>query len=98
MTQTSEPVVTLKKNAAPAVSSPKPKPAESISPTGSSPKPKPCITEDFNRIRSVNSLRLAPFETYKRTGSASDGNTGSAPGDGGQRTKPVAKQRLAGFF
>ncbi|NTW82320.1 MAG: hypothetical protein HGB36_03010 [Chlorobiaceae bacterium] len=102
MTQPTEPVKTDKKPGNPVLSSPKPKPAESkqqsTTPSGSSPKPKPAKTEVVNKVLSVNSVRLTPFESYKRTDSAPAGGSGAVPGDGLTGTKPFAKKRLSSFF
>lgn len=95
MTQTTEPVAD-KQPAAPAASSPKPKPATSPSaaPAASSPKPKPSAPSRSALNVSGAYPRLAPFDTYRRAESAK----GNTPREESLSAKPVAKKRLIDIF
>ncbi len=62
----------------------------------SSPKPKPASSPSGNL--PGGGPRLAPFEAYRRTDTASSGGTGMAAAEVGMMTKPVAKKRLIAVF
>lgn len=91
MTPSTESAKPEQQTGAPAASSPKPKPA-------GSPKPKPNVTGSPSGKIPGGGPRLAPFETYRRTDTASGGGSTAASAEGRMMTKPVAKRRLIAVF
>gem|GEM_PF-3044955 len=101
MSQNVAPAPSAKPSAAPAGSSPKPKPnvakTPPVTPSASSPKPKPNVAGRPSANLPGSGPRLAPFETYRRDIASGTGSKATTAGSD-MMTKPVAKKRLINIF